>query len=192
MGTEEDEISDDDLLDGFDYKGLSYMLIDGNMWVYDCTNRNTTKVTIPSTITVKGKKYKVSGISEDAFYNLKKLKTVTIGSNVKVISGYAFYGCEKLKTVKIGKNVTKIKTNAFANCKALKKITIPSKVKEIGKKAFYKCSSLKTITIKGKSLKKVGKNAFTKLAKKATIKVPKSKKKTYTKLIKVGKGTTIK
>ena len=46
---------------------------------------------------------------------------------------------------------------------------------------------MKSITIKSKKLSKVGAGAFKGINKKATISVPKAKKKAYTKLLK-GKG----
>lgn len=70
------------------------------------------------------------------------------------------------------------------------KITISAKVKiqgknykvtSIGAKAFYQNSKLKTVTITSKDVKKIGKNAFRKVK---TIKVPKSKYKSYKKLLK--------
>ncbi len=147
---------------------------------------------VPDTVTIYGKTFPVTEIDSKFLKGNSVIQTLKIGKNVKVIGKEAFKNCKNLKTVTIGKNVTTISDSAFEGCKKLKKITIPSKVTKIGKKAFYKCTSLKKITIKGKSLKKVGKNAFTKLAKKATIKVPKSKKKDYKKLIKVSSKTTIK
>ena len=84
----------------------------------------------------------------------------------------------------IGKDVTEIGDGAFANCKALKKITIPAAVTKIGKKAFSKCKALKTVTVKTKKLKTVGGSAFKGIAKKSVIKLPKAKKKAYTKLFK--------
>ncbi|MBQ8199955.1 MAG: leucine-rich repeat domain-containing protein [Lachnospiraceae bacterium] len=115
-------------------------------------------VTVPTTITVSGKQYKVTSIAKNAFRNNKKLKKVVIGSNIKTIGANAFYGCTNLKKVTIGKNVSKI-----------------------GLKAFYKCKKLKTIIIKTTKLskKKVGSKAFGKIHAKATVKVPKKKLKAY-------------
>ena len=146
----------------------------------------TGNVKIPNTITVNGKKYKVTSIGKAAFKGDSKLTKVTIGSNVKSIGANAFYGCKKLTTVTIGKNVTKIGDKAFYKCTKLKKITIPSNVSSIGKQAFYGCGKLKTITIKTTKLttKKVGSNAFKGIYSKATIKVPKKKLSAYKKLLK--------
>ena len=53
---------------------------------------------------------------------------------------------------------------------------------KIGKSAFQNCKNLKKIIIKSKNLKKIGSNAFKGISKNA-VKVPKSKKKLYTKLL---------
>ena len=175
-----------------------------------------TTVVIPDVIKVGNANYKVTEISASAFKNNKKIKTVTIGNNVTKIGASAFSGCTSLQSVKLAKNVKTIGDKAFYNCKklssitlssklttigkqaffkctSLKKITIPSKVKKIGTKAFYGCKKLKNITIKTKKLKSsnVGKHAFKGIYSKATIKVPKSKLKTYKKLLK-SKGVSSK
>lgn len=86
--------------------------------------------------------------------------------------------------------VTSIAPGAFKNNKKLTKVTIGSNVKTIGKQVFYGCKNLKSITIKSTKLttKSVGAKAFTKAGsknyKKLVVKVPKSKKKAYVKLLK--------
>lgn len=131
-----------------------------------------TTVTVPATIKLNGKSYKVTYIAADAFKNNKEITSVTIGNNV-----------------------TSIGNNAFCNCIRLKKLTIGSKVSKIGKKAFYGCKALKDVTIKTKKLSssKVGSKAFKGIAKKATFKVPKSKVKAYKSILKAkGVGSKIK
>ncbi len=82
--------------------------------------------------------------------------------------------------------VTSIAKNAFKNNKKIKKLTIDQNVEKIGAKAFYGCKKLKTITIKTTKLgsKKVGKQAFKGIHKKAKIKVPKKKYSAYKKMFK--------
>ena len=135
---------------------------------YKADNKETTKITIPSAVSMDGVKFKVTDISDNAFN-----------------------GCKKLKSVTIGKSVTTIGNKAFSKCTSLKKITIPAGVTKIGKKAFYGCKKLKSITIKTKKLKNksVGAQAFKGLHKKAVIKVPKKQKKAYTKWLRK-KGIT--
>lgn len=50
--------------------------------------------------------------------------------------------------------------------------------------AFKDCSKLRIITIKSTRITKIGANAFKGINKKATINVPKTKKKVYIKLLK--------
>ena len=124
-------------------------------------NKNAKSVTIPKTITVDGITYTVTEIAAKAFKNNKKLKKITIPETVVKIGNSAFYGCKSLTSIVIPENVT-----------------------TIGTKVFYKCSKLKKINIKSNVLKKVGKDTFKGINKKAVIKVPKDFFKTYKKLLK--------
>lgn len=128
------------------------------------TNTKATKISIPATVKIGAATYKVTSVSANAFKGNKKIKSVTIGSNVTSIGKAAFANCKNLTSVVIGKNV-----------------------KTIGSKAFYGCSKLKKITVKSKVLKKVGSKAFKGIHKNAVIKVPSKKLKAYKKLLK-GKG----
>ena len=136
----------------------------GAVQLVGTTNKNITSISIKATVKSGAYTYKIVSISKNAFKNLKKLKTVTIGNNVTTIGNDAFSGCGKLTKVTIGKNV-----------------------KTIGSKAFYNNKKLKNVVIKSTQLKTVGKNAFKGIYNKAKIKVPKSKLKGYTKILK-GKG----
>ena len=147
-------------------------------------NKNTTKITIPPTVTVDGKVCKVTSIKESACKDCKKLKTVTIGKNVTTIGTKAFYNCKKLKTVTIGTKVKTIGEKAFYKCSALPKVTLPASVTTIKKEAFAKCTKLGSVTIKGKKLKTVGTKAFKDTKKKIKVTVPKGKYNSYKKLLK--------
>ena len=172
------------------------------------TSKSAT-ITIPDTITIDGKTYKVTGISDKAFKDNKTLKTIVIGKNVTTIGrsafqgctslqkvqkavnvqkigDKAFYGCKKLTSMNMSSKLTTIGKYAFYKCTSLNKITIPSKVKKIGAKAFYGCKKLKTITIKTTKLtgKNVGSKALKGIYSKAIIKVPKSKENSYKKMLK--------
>ncbi len=121
------------------------------------------KVTIPDRADCKGYGLNVTAVGDKAFMSMKKLKKVTFGSNVEVIGKNAFKKCSKLKTVVIGKAV-----------------------KTISSKAFIGDNKIKKITFKGKKLKTVNKNAFSKKAKK-NIKSKKTKLKGNKKAIKLFK-----
>lgn len=122
-----------------------------------------TKITIPDRADCKGYGLNVTAVGDKAFKSMKKLKKVTFGSNVKVIGKNAFKKCSKLKTVVIGKAV-----------------------KTISSKAFIGDNKIKKITFKGKKLKTVKKNAFSKKAKE-NIKSKKTKLKGNKKAIKLFK-----
>ena len=119
-------------------------------------------VTVPSEVTIDGVTYKVTSIAGNAFKGTKKIKKIVIGSNITSIGKNAFAGCTSLTSITIGKNVKKIGKNAFTGCKKLKSIIIKTK-------------KLTTKTVK--------KGAFNGISKKVVVKVPKSKYKTYKKLL---------
>ena len=148
-------------------------------------NTRKSSVVIPDVIIVNGATYKVTEIAANAFRNNKYLSSVKIGGNILTIGSSAFYNCKNLRKVSGGKNLKVIKEKAFSKCIKLTKITIPSRVTTIGKQAFYGCKKLKTITIKTTKLKtkRVGSKAFGKTYSRARVKVPRSKLKTYKKLL---------
>ena len=126
------------------------------------TNKNAVDITIPASIELNGKTFKVTSIRKGAFKNNQKLKSIKIGKNIKTIGKQAFSGCTNLKNVEMGKNITTIEANAFNKCHSLTIITIPAKVKKIGKKAFYQCEKLQYILVKTTKLKSnnIGNEAF--------------------------------
>lgn len=102
--------------------------------------KKAATIVIPSTITINGKKFKVTSIAPKAFLKNKTVKKVVIGNNVKVVGTKAFYNAKKLHTITIGKNVTTIKSQAFGKLPKLKKVVVRSKklkkLKKIKKKIF--------------------------------------------------------
>lgn len=156
----------EETITGFYVKGSYYKMLEEEEVRFECAAGNKKSIVIPKLVIYGGKAYQVVAISPDAFQDSLKLKSVTIEANVD-IPAKAFKGCEKLS-----------------------KVTITGKCRVIGKNAFWGCKRLKTITIHSKVLSQIGKGAFTKCAKGLTITVPKSKKKTYIKMIRKVSGTT--
>ncbi len=96
------------------------------------TKNNAKKVTIPSTVTIDGKKYTVTEVADNAFKGNTKVKEVTVS-----------------------KNITKIGKNAFSGCKNLKKVTIKStKLKSVGKNALKNIKKDATIKVPKKQYEK--------------------------------------
>ena len=114
-------------------------------------NKNIISVNIPSTVKISGKRYKVTGIAANAFKNYKKLKKVTIGTNINKIGKKAFYGCSSLKNIKVKTSKltnSRIGRQAFKGIHKKSVIKVPKrqlktykkilKTKGIGKKVKIK------------------------------------------------------
>ena len=110
-------------------------------------DRNATTLTIKDTVKADGVTYKVTGIAESACQGMKKLKTLTIGKNVKKIGEKAFSNCTALKTITIKSENLK---EGSIGIKAFKGVTAKATVK-IPKKVF---KSYKTMLIEAGISKK--------------------------------------
>lgn len=97
------------------------------------------------TLTIKGKGKMPKSMT---FKNNKKIKKVVIKKGVTSISNEAFYQCKNLKKVTIPKTVKEIGYYSFAGTK-LTEVTIPKSVKKIGQQAFMNNKKLKKITLPG-------------------------------------------
>ncbi|MCI9490749.1 MAG: leucine-rich repeat protein [Dorea sp.] len=101
-------------------------------------------VTVPATVKIDGQTFKVTGIEAKAFKNNKKLKSVSIGKNVKKIGKEAFSGCKKLSKVTIkGTALKSIGRNTFKNINKKAVFKVPRKKmkqykKLLGSKTGYK------------------------------------------------------
>ena len=104
-------------------------------------NKTITKLSIPATVSANGKMYKVLSVSANACKGLKKLKTVTIGKNIKKIGKNAFRDCKKLKSITIKtSNLTssKVGANAFKGIYSKATIKVPKKKLSAYKKLLKK------------------------------------------------------
>ncbi len=132
------------------------------------TGKNQTSIKIPANVKYSGITYKVTSVAKKAFANMAKLKTVTVGNNVKTIGNKAFFKCAKLSRVTIGTGLVTIGKNVFNSAKKGCVITISSK----------KLSTVKTAVNKG--------------TENMTVKVPKGKLKAYKSLLqKTAKDVTV-
>jgi hypothetical protein len=146
-------------------KSIRYKVMSGKKVTCVGTSKKTIKkITIPNSVKILGQTFKVTAIGKGAMKGCKKLTTVKIGSNVKIIKDEAFMNCSKLKTITLGKNV-----------------------KTIGKKVFYKDKRLKHIIFKGAKISKIGKKSLRGLPKKVRITAPRKAKNKYKKLLKAAK-----
>ena len=161
------------------YVGMTYTA--GN-FIYQITSIDTATLGQSKVIgVVAAKKNKITKITIPDRADCKGY-----GLNVTAVGDKAFAGCKVLKKLTIGNKVTVIGENAFKKCSKLKTVVIGKAVKTISSKAFIGDNKIKKITFKGKKLKTVKKNAFSKKAKK-NIKSKKTKLKGNKKAIKLFK-----
>ena len=128
------------------------------------------ELSIPSTVSFKGRTMNVTAIGEWAFYKCSKLTKVTLSDNitsigncafwscnglqdiiipnsVTTIGDYGFYECENLEVVHIGNSLQSIGSNAFSGCENLISINLPRSLTTIYDRAFLGCESLTSITL---------------------------------------------
>lgn len=102
-------------------------------------SKKLTSVTIPATVKISGAKYKVTAISAKAFQGYSKLKSVTIGKNVKSIGASAFANDKKLTGITVkGTALKSIGKKAFAKVPKKAAVKAPKKSKKAYKKLFKK------------------------------------------------------
>ena len=151
---------------------------------YTGTIKKQFKISIAksSSYTINGMKYKVTNAKIDG---TGTVELVSIGSNSKKSTIVV------PNTIKISNKtfrVSSIGSKVFRKNTYVKKVVLGKYITNIGQESFYGCNQLKTIEIKSTNLKSVGKNAIAKMYKKAYIKVPSSKLKTYKNLFKKSTG----
>lgn len=148
-------------------------LFEENGIYYRITGTNTVRVTfkdsnlnsysgmvsIPSTVTHKGRTYTVTAIGDNAFRACDALTGVTIPSTVTSIGYAAFYQSTALTSVTVPNSVTSLGEFCFMNCTALQSATLGSRVAGISRQCFAYCSALTSISVPS-SVKTIGSFAF--------------------------------
>ena len=126
--------------DSIVYKNVTYKVIDASKKTVAATaGKNVTSLTIANTVKIKGTTCKVTEIAAGAFRNAKKLKKITIGTNVQKISKRAFYNAKKLRTVIIkAKGLKSVGSQAFTKIYVKAKISVPKSKKTAYKKLLKK------------------------------------------------------
>ncbi|MGN0367535.1 MAG: leucine-rich repeat protein [Wujia sp.] len=100
-------------------------------------SKQKTSYTVPDSVTIGGVKYEITTISSNAYKGCNKLRSVTIGKNIKSIGSKAFYGCKKLKTITVkSQKLTKIGNAAFKGIDKKATIKLPKSKYNKMKKLF--------------------------------------------------------
>ena len=112
-------------------------------------NKKAKTFTSPDYIRVNNVVCEVTGISNGAFRNCKKLSRVTLGTKIKVIGSNAFKGCKKLKKIQIlSKQLKKVGKNALKGIHSNATIRVPGSVKKAYQKLLKKKGQAATVKIK--------------------------------------------
>ena len=115
------------------------------------TDKKSKKITIPNTVVIKGKTYKVTALGGNVCKNNMKVTQVIIGKNVTVIAPKAFYKKKTLKSIKFkSAKISKIGKNAFKGINKKAIFKVPKKAKKKYKSKLNKTSGYvkKTMKIK--------------------------------------------
>ncbi|MBO5371516.1 MAG: Ig-like domain-containing protein [Lachnospiraceae bacterium] len=111
--------------------------------------KSVKKVSIPKTVKIQDKNFKVTAIVDKALKDKKKVTTVIIGANVKTIGKEAFRNCKKLSKLTIrSTQLKKVGKNALKGIKSNAKIKVPSKKLSAYKKLFKNKGQGKKVTIR--------------------------------------------
>lgn len=84
----------------------------------------------------------VTSIGKNAFSNCESLTDLILPDRLEELLGSAFYGCKSLETVTIPNRVTTLESMIFAQCTSLREVTIPDSVTTINGTPFNGCSKL--------------------------------------------------
>lgn len=133
-------------------------------------------IVIPSSVSFGGKDYIINGMvsptnliawssntvsTENGAFQSCPITSITIPSNINIISAGAFYDCKELEKINIAEGVTQLGAACFAGCTKLVELQIPESVNEFGSYTQYgfksfifgNCSSLKKVNIPNKVTK---------------------------------------
>ena len=132
-------------------KNPLYTIISSKEVSYTGSKVAEKNVTIPATVKLNGKIYKVTAIADRAF-SKTNIKSVSIGKNIKKIGKKAFYQCKKLKKITVKSNkltAKKIGSQAFKNINNEVIIKVPKKKLKLYKKVLKKAGLPSGAAIKG-------------------------------------------
>lgn len=107
---------------------------------HGCVSRSASgPVTIPSSVTYRGRRYTVAAIGKYAFSRLDDVTSVAIPEGVSTIEEYAFYYMQGLTSIAFPGSVERMGPWAFAACENLSEIILPEGLKEVEYDAFRGC-----------------------------------------------------
>ena len=107
---------------------------------HGCISRSASgHVTIPSSVTYRGRRYTVVEIGKNAFSRLDDVTSVAIPDGVLTIEESAFYYMQGLTSIAFLGSVERIGPWTFAACENISEIILPEGLKEVEYDAFRGC-----------------------------------------------------
>ena len=100
--------------DVYEKDSIEYIVSNKKAVISGCLD-NVSNVTIPTTVTINGTNYTVSGINQYAFQFRDNIKTLVLANTITSIGLEAFY-CSSLVSIVIPKSVTSIGEDTFISC----------------------------------------------------------------------------
>ena len=141
--------------DLFESKGATYRIISAKAATaaYHKAPASATDVSIPKSVKLDGRTYRVERIDRAAFTG-SSVQTVKMASSVKAIDKRAFYRADKLRSAVVGSGVMVVAKQAFARCARLSSLTLGKSVVTLGQSAFSGSPRLKALVVKSPLLTK--------------------------------------
>ena len=149
-------------INGLDYTVSTY---NGTAILESAPTSLSGSFTIPSTISYKGRNYRVINIQHSAFMDCSQLTSIVIPSSVIVINSYAFQNCTGLTSIKLPERLEMLGVGVFQNCYNLVSVELPyihnnyGGYQELSDELFNGCSSLVYVKIP-LGIDAIGSNTF--------------------------------
>ena len=89
----------------------------------------------------------VKTIRSHAFNRCERLEKITLSDQIKTIPFYCFYNCYSLENVHFPKNLETVSEGAFSNNDALKSVALSNRLEVIENSAFSNCRSLTRVSL---------------------------------------------
>ena len=137
---------------------------DGTVLALYLLGNEREEFTVPSGVAV---------ISDGAFKNAIRLKSITLPDTLTSIGMNAFKGCYAVEKISVPYGVTKIGYAAFCECSSLKTVTLPKGIDKVEKYTFYRCYSLEEIVVP-EGVKIIDSSAFYECKRLRTVTIPDS------------------
>ena len=115
-------------------------------WPYYSDNKPVGELSIPQSVTYKGKIYRVVEIGSNAFYGCDSLTKVS-NRSIQRVGAQAFCGCVSLEEFDFHVGLLVIGEGAFAYCRSLKEVILCGNLEYLGISAFSMCTGLQMVAI---------------------------------------------